>query len=60
MERVRINLIKTEDTSYDILIGSDYIKNEINTKKASEQKKELDQVLLSSENKVIHTTKKRI
>ena len=39
---------------------SDYIKNEINTKKASEQKKELDQVLLSSENKVIHTTKKRI
>lgn len=39
---------------------SDYIKNEINTKKASEQKKELDQVLLSSENKVINTTKKRI
>lgn len=39
---------------------SDYIKNEINTKKASEQKKELDQVLLSSENKVIKTTKKRI
>lgn len=38
----------------------DYIKNEINTKKASEQKKELDQVLLSSENKVIKTTKKRI
>ncbi|MEF3255780.1 MAG: 3-dehydroquinate synthase [Deferribacterales bacterium] len=29
MERVRINLIKTEDTSYDILIGSDYIKNEV-------------------------------